>query len=175
MACHRAPSSWAPSHHASSSPHLRGHNRRFLLLCYLPIWYRCAGRGEPAGWKLVTRELELDLVQVLVERAGVQELLVGTAGGDLAALHHQDLMRALHRRETVGDHDRRASLHQPVERLADQEIRAVVDAARRLVQDENARVDEDGAGDGNPLALPSREARAALADDRLVAVRQLHD
>ncbi len=44
-----------------------------------------------------------------------------------------------------------------------------VDGAGRVVQDQDARVGQEGAGDGEALALPARERHAALADHGLVA------
>ena len=42
----------------------------------------------------------------------------------------------------------------------------------RLVEDQDRRVLEDRPGDRQPLPLAARERRAALADDRVVALRQ---
>ncbi len=50
-----------------------------------------------------------------------------------------------------------------------------VEGARGLVEDEDARVLEQDAGQGDALLLATRELVAALADDGLVAVRKLAD
>ena len=50
-----------------------------------------------------------------------------------------------------------------------------VDGAGAVVQDQDARVGQEGAGDGDALALPARERHAALADLGLVAVAEAHD
>ena len=47
-----------------------------------------------------------------------------------------------------------------------------VDRGGRVVEDEDARVDREGARDRDPLPLPARERDAALADHRVVALRQ---
>ena len=44
-----------------------------------------------------------------------------------------------------------------------------VERAGRLVEDQDRRVLEDGAGDGEALALAARQRGAALADDEVVA------
>jgi hypothetical protein len=54
-------------------------------------------------------------------------------------------IRVLHRRETVGDHQLRAVLHQLAQRLLHQELALGVEVGRRLVQDQNRRVLEEGA------------------------------
>ena len=61
------------------------------------------------------------------------------------------------------DDDRRPPVQQPVERALDQHLGRPVDVRRRLVEDEDARVGEQRAGDRDQLALAGREARAALA------------
>src|ERR687886_773503 len=75
----------------------------------------------------------------------------------------------------MSDHDARASSQKPFERFLDHRFRAGVYVARSLVQDENARVGEHGAGEGEQLALALAQGTAALAKDRIVPVRQLRD
>ena len=50
-----------------------------------------------------------------------------------------------------------------------------VDGAGGVVEDQDRRVDEQRARDRDALALAARQRVAALADDRVVAVRQLED
>src|SRR5262249_39437010 len=50
-----------------------------------------------------------------------------------------------------------------------------VHAARRVVQDEDARVEEERAGDGKALFLPPGEVDAALAEECVIAIRQAAD
>ena len=57
-----------------------------------------------------------------------------------------------------------------VERLLNLALGARVDAARGLVQDQDARVGQRDAGDGQQLALALAQAAAALAEHGLVAV-----
>ena len=59
--------------------------------------------------------------------------------------------------------------------LLDDALALVVERARRLVEDQDARIGDQRAGDRDALALAAREAAAALADDRVVAFRQLQD
>ncbi len=94
---------------------------------------------------------------------------------DRAAVEHRDLVGVAHRREAVSDHDRRAALGQPLERLADGALGLHVERARGLVEHEHRRVAQDGAGDRDPLALAAGEAEAALADDGVVALGQRRD
>ena len=68
-----------------------------------------------------------------------------------------------------------AAFHQAGQRLLHQPLGLVVERGGGLVEDEDGRVLEDGAGDGHALSLATGEPRTAIADDRLVAVRQLAD
>src|ERR687886_2227537 len=75
----------------------------------------------------------------------------------------------------MSDHDARAPSQKPFERLLDHRFRAGVYVARSLVQYEDARVGEHGAGEGEQLALALAQGAATLAKDRIVPVRQLGD
>jgi hypothetical protein len=46
-----------------------------------------------------------------------------------------------------------------------------VDRARRVIEDQDPRVGQDGARESNPLSLATRERRAPFADQRVVSVR----
>jgi uncharacterized protein (UPF0261 family) len=52
---------------------------------------------------------------------------------------------------------------------------SVSTAEGRLVEDQDARVDQQGAGDRDALAFAAGKALAAFADQRVVAVRQAQD
>ena len=64
---------------------------------------------------------------------------------------------------------------QAVHRLLDLALGLGVDRAGRLVEDQDARIVQQGARDGDPLALAARQRVAALADHGVVAVRQPAD
>ena len=62
--------------------------------------------------------------------------------------------------------------HQHAQRVADEQLGLRVDARRRLVEDQHARVERERARERQQLLLPDRERRAALGDRARVAVRQ---
>ena len=68
-----------------------------------------------------------------------------------------------------------ASAHQLVERALDGRLRLGIHRRRAVIQDEQARVGEQGPRDRQALALASRQAHAALAHHRVVALGQLGD
>ena len=61
---------------------------------------------------------------------------------------------------------------QALEALLDRLLGAHVDVGGRLVEDQDPRLGEQGAGEGDELALAGRELDAALADLGLDPVRQ---
>ena len=89
---------------------------------------------------------------------------------DLAVLEHEDLVGAADRRQPVRDDERRAALAQAPQAVLDHRLALAVEARRGLVEDEDARVGEDGPRDRDALALAAGELDAALADHRVVAL-----
>jgi len=65
--------------------------------------------------------------------------------------------------------------HQVVERPLDLALGLRVEGARRLVQDQDGRVLQERAGDGDPLPLAAGEEPAPLPNPRLVTLRQRLD
>ena len=76
------------------------------------------------------------------------------------------------RRQPMGDDERGAALHQPVERRLHQRLALRVERGGRLVEQQDRRVLQDGAGDGEALALAAGQRDAALAELGVVALRQ---
>ncbi len=64
----------------------------------------------------------------------------------------------------MGDGDHRLAGHQPVEALLDRRLDLRIERRGRLVEDQDRRVLEQHAGDGDALALAAGELDAALAD-----------
>jgi hypothetical protein len=67
------------------------------------------------------------------------------------------------------DNKRRSALCDLGHILLNNALALVVERACRLVEDKNARVGNQCAGDGDPLPLAPRQAGAALADNRVIA------
>ena len=78
-------------------------------------------------------------------------------------------------RKPVGDQERRAPLEDPPHGLLDLVFGGAVDGAGRVVEDQDRRVGEESAGEGNALALAARQGDAALADDGGIALRETHN
>ena len=70
----------------------------------------------------------------------------------------------------MGEDESRAALHQPVERGLDDRLVLRVHRGERFVEDQDRRVAQQRAGDGDALALPAGELDAPFSDDRGVAL-----
>ena len=92
-----------------------------------------------------------------------------------AASQYHDLVGPADLRETMGDEDGGAAHGGGLDRLLDLVLGGAVDGAGRVVQDEDGGIGEEGAGQGQPLALPAREHYAAFADHGVVLLRESHD
>src|SRR6266542_3084767 len=114
-------------------------------------------------------------VQRRIEPAQCHELLVRALLDDLPVLQHHDQVGVADRRQPVRDDERRAAGEQQPQRALDLPLRADVDGARRLVEDQDLRVGEQRPRERDELALPVREARAALLQVRVVAVLEVDD
>ena len=94
---------------------------------------------------------------------------MATALDNAPVIQHQNLVGALEGEQPLGDDKSGAPLHKDSQRLLDQMLGFGIDAAGRIVQNQDARVTEQGAGDGKALFLPAAQGHAALTDDGLIA------
>ena len=83
---------------------------------------------------------------------------------DAAGLHHQDAVAGEHGRQPMRDHQRGAPAHQALERVLDQGLALGVERGGRLVEQQQRRVAQDRARDGDALALAAGQRDPALAD-----------
>ncbi len=92
-----------------------------------------------------------------------------------AALNGDDSVGAAHRRQAVSDDEHGAPFGDLIHVLLNHALALVIERARRLIEDEDAWIADQCARDRDALALPAREARAALADDGVIAFGQFQD
>ena len=114
------------------------------------------------------RDLRLDLHEASVDAVGGQQFGVRALLHELAAVEGQDPVGIAEGGEPVGDGDRGATLDEHGERLLNALLGLGVDVARRLVEHEDPRIVEQRSRDREPLLLAAGEARAVLAEERLV-------
>ena len=94
---------------------------------------------------------------------------MGTQLGDAAGDEYGDLVGVARGRDAVGNKDGRATAHDLAQAGEDALFGIGVHARQRIVEDQDARVADDGAGDGGALLLPAGEGDAAFADQSLKA------
>ena len=73
----------------------------------------------------------------------------------------------------MGDGDGGAAGHHVVQRALNLALGLHVDRAGRFVEHQDLRIDQDRAGDGDPLPLAAGQRLPALAHERVVALGQL--
>src|ERR1700738_2220426 len=83
-------------------------------------------------------------------------------------LHDKNLFGAANGGEAVGDDEGGASAHQVTQAFLDQRFGFGVQAAGGLVQNQNARVGQNCAGDGNALLLSAGKLDPTFPDQRVV-------
>src|SRR5215471_17814807 len=86
-----------------------------------------------------------------------------------ALVEKEDVVGAPQERRPVRGDDRRPSLHQEIDRLADDLFRLGLYRRGRLVEQEDLGIGEERAGDAHALALAAGKLDAALADLGVVA------
>ena len=110
-----------------------------------------------------------------VDRHCGQELLMGPSGGDATVFEQCDTVGQGDGREAVGHHQGGAAGQQALEGLVDDLLNMDVDGAGGVVEQEDGRVDEQGAGDGDPLTLATRQGVAPLSDHGVIALGEPRD
>ena len=89
---------------------------------------------------------------------------------DAISRQDQDAVGMADGRQTVGDDQGGSAVCQAQQRLLHRPFALVVERAGCFVEDQDLRVLEEGAGDGDALALAARELDAALADIGVIAM-----
>src|SRR6266508_2013408 len=114
------------------------------------------------------RLLHASAQQLRKARIGiVGQLLAQSKLDDLPTLEDQYLVGTLHRRQTMGNDDRRAPLEQALDGALDCPLGGGVEPRRRLVEDDQAGVVQEHAGEGQQLGLASREPAAIGREPRV--------
>ena len=92
-----------------------------------------------------------------------------------AVLQKDDLVQPFHGRDAVRDEQRRLARAGGFEVVEDDLFGAGVDRRDRVVENQDRRVFQQRAGDGDTLLLPAGNGHAALAQHGLVAVLEIDD
>src|SRR5271166_26134 len=129
-------------------------------------------RASPASSALSG---ELGSGDVVVGAAEREEFAVAAALDDPSAIHNTDLIRLSHRRKSVGNDNGGSALAERPQSVLDRLLGFRIERRGRLIEQDNRRVLEEGAGDRDALALTAGKLHAALAAGRVVSVFETHD
>src|SRR5690348_8114647 len=120
-------------------------------------------------------KVSLQEMELRVAAVRPNQLVMVTVLDDAARLERDNAVGGAHSGQAVRDDENgpacRDLLHVPL----NGSFALIVECTRRLVEDENPRVRDERASHGNTLTLAAREARAAFADDGVVAFGQGED
>ena len=110
-----------------------------------------------------------------VSAASPDQLVVRAILDQTATIDGDDAIRHPQRGEPMRDDEDRSSASNLRHILLNDALALVVERACRLVENEDAWVGNQRAGDGDPLPLAARQAAAPLADDCVIALGQFEN
>ena len=84
----------------------------------------------------------------------MQQLLVRAGGGDAPALEDEYFVGHAHGAQALGDDEGGPADHQPFQRQLNQALGFGIDARGGVVEQQDARVFQQGAGDGDARFCP---------------------
>jgi hypothetical protein len=108
----------------------------------------------------------LQEVELRVAAVRVEQIVVAAVLDDAAGLQSDDAVGGPHRRQAVRNDEDGPVRCDLLHVLLNGPLALIVERARRFVEDEDARVGDEGPGYRDALPLAAGEARSALADDR---------
>ena len=91
---------------------------------------------------------------------------------DAALVQNKDAVGVLHAGNTLGNDDLRRIRDLLAQGLANARVRRGIDRAGRIVEDEDLRLFQQGAGNAQALLLPAGDIGAALLDVGLIALAE---
>src|ERR1700682_148829 len=111
---------------------------------------------------------QLLVVEVAVVAVAGQQFVVGAKFYDAAGVQYRDHVGLADGGNTMRNENRGPVLHDFAEMVEDFVLSVSVHAGKRVVENEDARIADDGARNRRPLLLPSGKSDAAFADERPV-------
>ena len=118
---------------------------------------------------------KLQFVKLLIHALAAGQLGVRAGLDNFSVVEHHNQIGVQDGRKPVRNANRGAALHQFVERRLHGALGFGVERAGGFVEDENWSVFQNGAGDGEALALAAGKGNAFLADDGVEARRFLRN
>src|SRR5258708_37740822 len=107
--------------------------------------------------------------------ATLEEFLMGALVDQLALAQHQNQVGPANLREAMGNQQRCAFLQDTANGSLDLIFGCTINSARRIIEYQDRRIGQEGAGNGNALALPPGKSHTALAYQGLISVFKILD
>ena len=108
----------------------------------------------------------------MIVRALGERILVRPHAGEGPILDYRDAIAAKGRIEAVRDDEHRLALAEAIQRLVDELLVLGVCGARRLIEDEDGGVFQNGTGNGDALSLTPGEPAAQRTYRGVIALRK---
>src|ERR1700724_1203642 len=112
---------------------------------------------------------ELKIIQPAVSAELLHQLFVAAYIRDRSVFENYDAVRATHRRKPMSDDNDCTAGHQVVQRRLDQRLGFAIKRGGGFVEDENGRILQKSAGNGDALTFASGETYALFADFSLIS------
>src|SRR6266481_7001985 len=105
----------------------------------------------------------------------LQQFVMASLVDQFAAFQDENFIGPADLRQAMGNQQRGAALQDAVNGLLDFVFSGAVDSAGRVIEHQDVRVGQQGAGDGDALALTARKRDATFANQGSVAVFEAFD
>src|SRR4051812_18570906 len=117
----------------------------------------------------------LCMPKMAVDIAALDEIVVFAYVNNTAPVEHKNGIRSDQRRKTMRDDDKRSTSGDPCDVRIDDRFALGVERAGRLVQDQNARVENQRTCYGEALPLATRQIGRSFINMGVITARKLVD
>src|SRR6266498_4962168 len=117
----------------------------------------------------------LEPIEGCISATGFDQLVVRTILDQAASLDGDDAVRHPQGGEPMCDDEHRSAARDLRHTLLNNSLALVIERARRLIENENARVGNQRAGDGKALPLAPGQAAAPLTNNRVIALGEFEN
>lgn len=117
----------------------------------------------------------LELEELGIISSLCQQLLMRSAFNNHALIKHHNGMRRTHGRQAVRNDAHRPPVADVFQVALNHGFRFVIEGAGCFVEDQNTRLAHQGPGNGQTLALPTRQGAAMFSHHGVVSLGQCHN
>ena len=133
---------------------------------------RSAGRAGRAHVQAQFLVFVLELIEAVVNASLTEQFLMGALLAQASFVEDENAVGILDGAQAVGDDDRGASGEKTIQGFANHHFGFGIDAGGGFVEDQEARIMRQGAGETHQLALADGKRGAALGNQSVQALGQ---